>query len=221
MPRRSQENFKKDDFKKDSFGQDDGMLAPMDPGTDEMLRSRPRARGVSPRPVSRTRIILRVLSTAAMLGGGLYGFHRMEQFLIRDPRFALNGEDGASTPTLEIRGATHASERALEAAFRDDSGLSVYLMPLADRRTSLRNVDWVKDAAVSRVWPNRVLVNVSERIPVAFVTLAPSRFGLIDEDGVILPPAPDRFHLPVLTGRASKRFARRSQKQRAAQLMKL
>ncbi len=34
----------------------------------------------------------------------------------------------------------------------------------------------------------------------AFVTLAPSRFALIDEDGVILPPAPDRFTLPVLTG---------------------
>ncbi len=34
----------------------------------------------------------------------------------------------------------------------------------------------------------------------AFVTLGASRFGLIDEDGVILPPAPDRFTLPVLAG---------------------
>jgi len=50
------------------------------------------------------------------------------------------------------------------------------------------------------VWPNRVLVRVAERRPVAFVTLAPSRFGLIDDDGVILPPTTDRFHLPVLRG---------------------
>ena len=162
---------------------------------------RPRVRGVTPpvTTVSRVRITLRVLAAVAVFGAGLYGFHKVEQFLIRDPRFALNGVDGASS-TVEIRGATHASARALQAAFRDDSGSSVYLMPLADRRATLRSVDWVKDAAVIRAWPNRVLVNVSERVPVAFVTLAASKFGLIDEDGVILPPAPDRFHLPVLTG---------------------
>ena len=51
-----------------------------------------------------------------------------------------------------------------------------------------------------RLWPNRVLVRVAERKPVAFVTLSGSRYGLIDEDGVILPPATDRFHLPVLQG---------------------
>ncbi len=37
----------------------------------------------------------------------------------------------------------------------------------------------------------------------AFISTAPSRFGLIDEDGVILPPAPDRFALPVLAGVAA------------------
>lgn len=177
----------------------DGMLPPMDPGNDAMLRSSSPRKRSAPIPISRVKIVLRMLGSAAVLGAGLYGFHRIEQFLIRDPRFALNGTDGTAS-TLEIHGAAHASASALEAAFRDDSGRSVYLMPLADRRVALRNVDWVKDAAVARVWPNRVLVKVSERTPVAFVALTPSRFGLIDEDGVILPPAPDRFHLPVLTG---------------------
>ena len=163
--------------------------------------ARPRVRGVAPpqNAVSGVKVALRVLAVVGVVGVGLYGFHRVEQFLIRDPRFALNGVDGASS-TLEIRGAAHASESAIESAFRDDSGRSVYLMPLADRRTTLREVAWVKDVAVARAWPNRVLVNVSERTPVAFVTLGAARFGLIDEDGVILPPAPDRFHLPVLTG---------------------
>jgi cell division septal protein FtsQ len=44
------------------------------------------------------------------------------------------------------------------------------------------------------------VVNVTERAPVAFVTLPPSRFALIDADGVILPPAQDKFNLPVLRG---------------------
>jgi cell division protein FtsQ len=179
--------------------EDDGMLPPLDAGSDAALRSSSSRKNRAPAPVGRMKIIIRVWGGAALLGAGLYGFHRMEQFLIRDPRFALSGTDGTAS-SLEIHGATHASTGALEAAFRDDSGRSVYLMPLADRRAALRNVDWVKDAAVARVWPNRVLVKVSERTPVAFVALAPSRFGLIDEDGVILPPAPDRFHLPVVTG---------------------
>jgi cell division protein FtsQ len=73
-------------------------------------------------------------------------------------------------------------------------------MPLSDRRDTLRTVDWVRDASIARLWPNRVIVQVSERTPVAFVTLSSSRFGLIDEDGVILPPTRDRFTLPVLSG---------------------
>ena len=89
----------------------------------------------------------------------LYGFHRVEQFLIRDPRFALNGEFAG--PTLEIAGAAHASRHHIEAVFADDSGRSVYLMPLNDRRASFAQVDWVKDAAVARLWPNRVIVNVA------------------------------------------------------------
>ena len=168
---------------------------------DGSVSARPRVRGVNPpkRPLSRVKVTIAVALVVVIVAAALFAFHSVEQFLIRDPRFALNGVDGASS-TLEIRGAAHASERALAAAFRDDSGESVYLMPLKDRRLTLRKVDWVKDAAVSRVWPNRVLVNVSERTPVAFVTLAPAKFGLIDEEGVILPPAADRFHLPVLAG---------------------
>lgn len=185
------------------YDEDEGLPG-QDSRDDREVRfasARPRVRGVSPLPsaASRAKIVFLVVAMVVLVGAGLYGFHRVEQFLIRDPRFALNGVDGTAS-TLEIRGASHASQRALEAAFRDDSGHSVYLMPLAGRRAVLRNIDWVKDAAVARVWPNRVLVKVSERTPVAFVTLAPARFGLIDEDGVILPPAPDRFHLPVLTG---------------------
>ena len=123
---------------------------------------------------------------------------------------------------IQLQGAAHASRRTIESVFADDLGRSVYLLPLADRRATLRTVDWVKDASVARVWPNRVMVRLTERRPVAFVTLAPSRFGLIDEDGVILPPAADRFHLPVLRGvRASAPIAdRRDRVQRMQRVLR-
>ncbi len=151
--------------------------------------------------ISTPRIIAIVVALGLVLFASLFAYNRLERFLIRDPRFALNGPDGSSDdPTLEVAGAAHASQRQIEAVFAEDQGRSVYQMPLRDRRATLQAVDWVKDASIARLWPNRVVVQVYERKPVAFVTLGSSRFALIDEDGVILPPATDRFALPVLAG---------------------
>ena len=73
----------------------------------------------------------------------------MEQFLIHDSRFAVNGPEGAEdTSVIEIQGAQHASRRAIEARIRGRHGRSVYLLPLDGRRATLRTVDWVKDATV-------------------------------------------------------------------------
>jgi cell division protein FtsQ len=147
------------------------------------------------------KIAIGIVIATVVLVISLFGWHQFEQFLIHDSRFAVNGPDGAEDASaIQIQGAQHASRRAIEAAFADDMGRSLYMVPLDGRRATLRTVDWVKDATVMRLWPNRVLVRVAERKPVAFVTLGGSRYGLIDEDGVILPPATDRFHLPVLKG---------------------
>lgn len=164
---------------------------------------RPRTRVSNPRSntVPRLKIAVGVVIATIVLVISLYGWHQFEQFLIHDSRFAVNGPDGAEDASaIQIQGAQHASRRAIEAAFADDMGRSLYMVPLDGRRATLRTVDWVKDATVMRLWPNRVMVRVAERKPVAFVTLSGSRYGLIDEDGVILPPATDRFHLPVLKG---------------------
>lgn len=162
---------------------------------------RPRVRSGTPdrRGVSPGRVVAIAAVVCVLLIASIYVFHRLEQFLIRDPRFALSGVEG-DPGAIEIVGAAHASRSQIERVFAIDLGRSVYLLPLSDRREALRAVDWVQDASIARLWPNRVLVSVHERKPVAFVTLTSSRFALIDEDGVILPPAPDRFTLPVLTG---------------------
>jgi cell division septal protein FtsQ len=173
----------------------------MVPADFENEPKRSRARGSAPvrGGVSTGRVVTIALLFCVALIASIYVFHRFEQFLIRDPRFALTGVEG-DPAAIEIAGAAHASRSQIERVFSIDLGRSVYLLPLADRREALRAVDWVKDASIARLWPNRVVVSVHERKPVAFLTLGPMRFALIDEDGVILPPATDRFTLPVLTG---------------------
>ena len=148
--------------------------------------------------ISTPRLIASAVTLVAVLGAVFLAFHLVEQFLITDPRFALGGPSDNSS--LEIGGAAHISRPAIEKIFADDEGVSVYLIPLAERRDAIREVAWVREASVARVWPNRVIVRVQERTPVAFVRLNASRFGLIDAQGVILPPATDRFKLPVLSG---------------------
>jgi len=151
------------------------------------------------RTLSTPRWMAWTLAAAVVLLASLYAFHRLEQFLIRDARFTLS-LPGAGSESLEISGSTHASARAIQAVFAEDFGGSVYLIPLSERRASLRSVDWIKDVSVARFWPNRIIVGINERKPVAFIPIPSGRPALIDEEGVILPAAQDRFTLPVLFG---------------------
>lgn len=151
--------------------------------------------------LSSRRFILLCSAAVVLLALSLYVLNLMEEFLIRDPRFAIRGPaDPGGKPTLEISGARHASIDAIEAVFAEDIGRSVYLIPLEDRLTTLRTVDWVDRATVARIWPNRVLVRVGERTPVAFLTLRGGEAAMIDAGGVILPERAGDFDVPVLAG---------------------
>jgi cell division protein FtsQ len=158
-------------------------------------------------------IIVWSVVVVVILLASLDAFRRLEQFLIRDSRFALSlGAGGSDPDSFLLAGATHASARSVETIFAEDAGRSVYLIPLGDRRATLRTIDWVKDANVARLWPNRILVSITERKPVARVALGSGREALIDEDGVFLAPGQDRYRLPRLDGvSASDPIAKRRQ----------
>jgi cell division protein FtsQ len=84
--------------------------------------------------------------------------------------------------------------------FADDFDRSIFSVPLEERRRRLLAIDWVEDASVSRAWPDRLIVRIRERKPVAFAHLR-SGIQLIDSHGVLLdPPAKAHFGFPVLAG---------------------
>jgi len=147
------------------------------------------------------------LVVAGALGAAVLGY-QVDQFLASDSHFVLPGgmED---YPNLTVEGLASAPKARVIEAFSRDFGRSVYLMPLAERRRSLMAIDWVRDAAVSRHWPNRVSVRIVERQPVAFAMLPRAAEGgatfyepaLVDAEGVLLTPPPRaRFALPALYG---------------------
>lgn len=136
-----------------------------------------------------------------------------EQFLATDARFLLP-RDGPSSQgdAIVVRGVRNASRTAVLRIFDNDRGRSIADLDPDRRRLQLRTVDWVRDASVRRVWPNRLTVDVLERQPVAFIQVPAGMSGnfanpvaykpmLIDGDGVILKlrgPVPQS--LPLLTG---------------------
>jgi cell division protein FtsQ len=146
------------------------------------------------------------IAVTGLAAGAIYGAQRMERFLIEDPRFALSppAEYGQESANVHLSGVKWASRAEILRVFQPDYNRSLYLLPLAERRRALLRVSWVRDATLTRIWPNELAVYVEERQPVAFLQIPfgpMSRYALIDADGVILEaPAKARFDLPVISG---------------------
>jgi len=153
------------------------------------------------------KFVLWALVVCFVLFCAIWSVQQFEQFLITDSRFTLPppSDYGQESPNLQVDGVQFANRNQVLRVFADDLGRSVYLLPIADRRKALLRVSWIKEASIVRLWPNRVVVRVSERRPAAFIAIESegiARWSLIDSDGVILEP-PDRphpFNLPMLRG---------------------
>ncbi len=130
-------------------------------------------------------------------GSTAYAAKRVQQFVLADKHFSLN----AGAASIKLEGVKYASKARLLQMFSSDLGHSSFRTPMAERRRRLLAIDWVEDASISRLWPNRLLVRVTERKPVAFVNMPNGQYLLIDAAGVFLSAPPKfRFNLPVLSG---------------------
>jgi cell division protein FtsQ len=121
---------------------------------------------------------------------------KVRRFVVADPRFALSRDAGS----LTIAGLQYTQRSKVLRIFAGDFDHSIFSAPLEERRRRLLAIDWVEEASVSRLWPDRLAVRIQERKPVAFVLLR-SNVLLIDAHGVLLNlPARAQFTFPVLAG---------------------
>lgn len=154
----------------------------------------------------RLRYVSVTVAAVLVFVAAMFCLFKADRFLAANARFSFSGppEEGDRDPGLRIEGIQYTSRAKVAQVFAGDFNRSLYRVPLAERRRNLLALDWVRDASVSRLWPDRVVVRIEERRPVAFVQLqdaAGARMALIDEDGVLLEmPARASFDLPVLSG---------------------
>ena len=131
---------------------------------------------------------------AALVMGGWLAYQG-SQFLMSSPRVALAGPD-----QVEIVGLHYVSADAVTGEFAPDFGRSILRIPLDARRAALETIPWVAQASVQRVLPNRIRVEINERVPVAFLRIG-NQLALVDAAGVILErPLDSNFTFPVVGG---------------------
>ena len=122
---------------------------------------------------------------------------RVRRFVLTDPQFVLSRD---RKDALTIEGLKYTSRSKVRRVFAADFDGSIFKVPLPERRRRLLAIDWVEDASISRIWPDRLVVRIRERKPVAFVFFR-SGVLLIDAQGVLLDPPPQaQFAFPVLRG---------------------
>jgi cell division protein FtsQ len=135
---------------------------------------------------------------AAVCVSTAMGALRVRQFTLADPQFKFRHDNPEA---LTISGLKYAAKSKVQRVFANDYGRSVFAIPLEERRRRLLAIDWVADASVLRIWPDRISVHIREREPVAFVLFRGGLPLLIDREGALLdPPAQAQFTFPVLSG---------------------
>lgn len=145
----------------------------------------------------RWRLWIGAAAVVAVLVPSALAARRVWRFALSDPQFTLRREQAGA---LAIQGLQYTARAKVQRVFAADFGRSVFALPLEERRRRLLGIDWVEDASVSRIWPDRLAVRLHERRPVAFV-LYRSGWLLVDSQGVLLEPPPRaQFTFPVLSG---------------------
>jgi cell division protein FtsQ len=146
---------------------------------------------------SRWRFWLIVAAVLGVCASTAVAAFKVRDYAIASPSFTLSRE---RPEALSVEGLHYAPRSTVMQVFAGDLGHSIFSVPLDERRRRLLAIDWVEDASVSRSWPDRLIVRIRERHPVAFVAFR-SGVLLIDARGVLLdPPAQSHFAFPVLSG---------------------
>ena len=155
----------------------------------------PVRRGALPRKAAdRIKFLL-----IAVLVLGVVGFVGVTvyRYATQSWRFRLESSDN-----IELAGARNVTRSQVIEALGADIDRNVFYIPLAEQKKQLESIPWVESATVMRFLPNRMRVQIRERIPVAFVDIN-GRINLIDAHGVILempPGAQGTFSFPVVVG---------------------
>src|SRR5579872_2050403 len=129
-----------------------------------------------------------------------WGGYSLAIFALNSPRFRLTSGDD-----VKVSGNHYVSQEDILDALgmangRTSFGMNVFRTSLEDAERRIEGLPWVRSATIVRSYPDRLFVDLTERVPVAFVNVS-GQIRMVDEDGVLLDvPDHSKFDFPVLKG---------------------
>lgn len=107
-----------------------------------------------------------------------------------------------SSDNIEILGTRNVTRSQVLDVLGADIDRNIFHVSLDEQKKQLEAIPWVESATVMRFLPNRLRIEILERVPVAFVEVN-GRIALIDAHGIIMdmpPGAQSAFSFPVVMG---------------------
>ena len=101
---------------------------------------------------------------------------------------------------IVVQGNYHTAKEEIVRQLDLEPGMLLFDVDLVDKQVAVESLPYVKTAQLSRQWPDRLLVSVTERVPVAIVSL--EKLYYVDGDGHIfkqIDPG-EEVDFPVFTG---------------------
>ena len=128
-------------------------------------------------------------SIAAAAYGSVY------RYGTRSWRFRLLSSDD-----IVISGLSKVTRSQVMEVLGGDIGRNIFFIPLEQRQKQLQDISWIESASIMRLLPNRLSVQIQERVPVAFAQIN-NRVALVDAHGVIMELSRKKhYSFPVVVG---------------------
>lgn len=119
-------------------------------------------------------------------------------YLHTSPRFSITH--------IAVNGNMHVTARDIITHSGIAEGESLISVSLADSVAAIKEIPWIRDATIRREFPNRIFIDVTERIPIALV-LSEDLFYVDDEGKVIARYEPlKNIDGPIVTAKALGRL---------------
>lgn len=118
------------------------------------------------------------------------------------------GDAGFRVKSIDVRGIKRMDPRPVYELAADQKTTAMPLLDVTAIRDRLLEYGWVKDARVSRRFPDTLVIDIVERQPAA-LWQDEDRLTLIDADGVVLDrvPVSQMPDLPLLIGKGANEHA--------------
>ncbi|HEY0628032.1 MAG TPA: cell division protein FtsQ/DivIB [Sphingomicrobium sp.] len=118
------------------------------------------------------------------------------------------GDAGFRVKSIDVRGIRRMDPRPVYELAADQKTTAMPLLDVTAIRQRLLEYGWVKDARVSRRFPDTLVIDIVEREPAA-LWQDEDRLTLIDQEGVVLDrvPVSQMPDLPLLIGKGANEHA--------------